>query len=132
MLGPFRDTGGGLAAKDGPEAHGASFADMHARYSWGTVDVSWREVPRAFAGAAGVPLDLFIQPRRESCSWVATEVTLASAAPIVVRLASTGQARLMFDGAELGRSEDVHSGARFACGSHRVAASTATAAGRTS
>ena len=57
VLGPFRDTGGGVRAKEGPEAPGASFSDMRARYSWGSVDVSWRAVPRGYAGAAGVPLD---------------------------------------------------------------------------
>ncbi len=113
ILGPFRDTGGGLGAKDGPEAPGSSFADRQARYSWGTVDVAWRDVPRAFAGATGVPLDLFIHPRTESCTWVATKLTLPAAQSVIVRLAATGQARLMFDDIELGRAEDVNNSARF-------------------
>ncbi len=125
LLGPFRDTGGGLAAKDGPEAAGASFPDMHARYSWGTTDVAWRTVPRAFASASGVPLDLFVHPRKESCTWVATQLTVPSAEGVVVRLASTGQARLMFDGTELGRSEDANGSAPFA----RIAAHVAATAG---
>ena len=122
ILGPFRDTGGGLAAKDGPEAPGATFADTRTRYSWGTVDVGWREIPRPFASAAGVPLDLLIHPRAESCSWLATKLTLPSAQSVVVSLASTGQARLMFDDTELGRSEDVNSSARFERLASRVAA----------
>ncbi len=126
ILGPFRDTGGGLTAKDGPEAAGASFADAHARYSWGTVDVGWRDVPRAFATASGVPLDLFIHPRAESCTWLATKLTLASAKPIVVGLAATGQARLMFDEVELGRSEDVNASAKF----ERLAAKVVAPAGK--
>jgi hypothetical protein len=113
ILGPFRDTGGGLAAKEGPEAPGGSFSDTRAHYAWGTIDVAWRAVPRAYATAAGVPLDLFVHPRKESCSIVATKVTSAGAQPIVVRLAATGQARLMIDGTELGRSDDVHAAARL-------------------
>jgi hypothetical protein len=108
ILGPFRDTGGGLTRKEGPEEKGSSFADMKARYSWGTVDVAWRAVPRAFATARGLPLDVFVHPRKESCTLVASEIMLYKAQAIVVRLAATGQARLSFDGADLGHSEDVH------------------------
>ena len=126
ILGPFRDTGGGLAAKDGPEALGASFADARAHYSWGTVDVGWREVPRSFAGAAGVPLDLFVHPRTESCTWLATKITLANAQTVVVGLAATGQARLMFDDVELGRAEDVSASAHF----DRIASKVAASAGK--
>ncbi len=123
VLGPFRDTGGGLEAKDGPEA--GAFSDMKARYAWGTVDVAWRAVPRAFATAAGVPLDVFVHPRKESCSWIATKVTIDKAQTIVVRLAATGQARLAFDGVELGRSKDVHASARL----DRIAARVDATAG---
>jgi hypothetical protein len=112
LLGPFRDTGGGLAAKEGPEATGGSFADVHARYAWGTVDVGWRAVPPHFAGAQGVPLEVFVHPRKDGCSIVASEITLPAAGPIVVRIAATGSVRLMFDGAELGRSDDVHDSAK--------------------
>ena len=108
VLGPFRDTGGGLVAKEGPEAQGGSFSDMKASYAWGSVEVGWRAVPRTYATARGVPLDLFIHPRKESCTLVATRLTVDKAQPIVVRLAATGTARLMFDGVELGRSEDVN------------------------
>src|SRR5205814_766450 len=123
--GPLRDRGGGLAAKDGPEGPGATFADASARYAWGTFDVAWRTVPRAFAGARGVPLDVLIHPRSESCTWVATKVTLPSAQTVIVRLAATGQARLMLDGVEIGRGEDVHAAARF----DRVAARVPASAG---
>jgi hypothetical protein len=123
VLGPFRDTGGGLDAKDGPEA--ATFNDLRARFAWGTVDVAWRSVPRSYAGAAGVPLDLFVHPRKESCTWVATKVTLPTAQTLVVRLASTGQARLVFDGAPAGESKDVDEAAHF----DRLAAKVDAAAG---
>ncbi len=137
ILGPFRDTGGGLGTKDGPEGSGASFADMRARYSWGTFDVAWRDVPRAFSAASGVPLDLFLHPRAESCAWVATKLTLANAQSVAVSLASSGQARLMFDDVELGRTEEVNASAHFerlaskvtaGAGKHLVAAKICTGA----
>jgi len=121
LLGPFRDTGGGLGKKEGPEAPGATFGDVRADYSWGTVKVQWRGLPKAYASAAGVPLDVFVAPRKESCSIVATKVTLEAAAQLSIALASGGQARVMFDGAEVGTSEDVHTSMRF----NRVAAKIA-------
>jgi hypothetical protein len=125
ILGPFRDTGGGLDAKEGPEAPGGSFADARTRYAWGTIDVAWRAVPRAYATASGVPLDLFVHPRKESCSLVATKLTLAAAQPIVVRLAATGQARLAVDGVDVGKSDDVNTSAWL----DRIAARVDAAAG---
>ena len=125
LLGPFRDTGGGLLAKEGPEAPGGSFADMDAHYAWGTIDVAWRAVPPAFATASGVPFDVFVHPRKESCTLVATRVDLPAARAVVVRLASSGSARLMFDGKELGRSDDVLTSAKL----DRLAARVQAAAG---
>ena len=125
LLGPFRDTGGGLDAKDGPEASPGGFADTRARYAWGTIDVAWRAVPRGYATAQGVPLDLFVHPRKESCSWVATKVTLASQQAIVVRLAASGQARLMFDGAEIAHGKDLDAYGRL----DRMAAKVDASAG---
>ena len=129
ILGPFRDTGGGLAKREAPEAgHAAAgggargkvessdvsaFADRRARYSWGTVDVSWRTVPRTYAQASGTPLDVFIAPRKESCTIVATTVQLDAPQTFGVRLAAAGQARLMFDGSEIASSEDVHAASAF-------------------
>src|SRR5258708_17152294 len=123
VLGPFRDTGGGLAAHDGPEAPGASLRDTKARYAWGSYEVDWRAVPRAFATASGVPLDLFVHPRKESCTWIASRVTLAADQSVIVRAASTGQVRLMLDGVELGRDPSVHSAMRFDRLAARVRAS---------
>jgi len=111
ILGPFRDTGGGLDAREGPEASGGSFADAAKRYAWGTVDVSWRTVPPHYATAGGVPLDLFISPRTESCSFVATAVTVPTRQPLVLRLAVSGSARLVFDGRDVARDEDVETSA---------------------
>jgi transglutaminase-like putative cysteine protease len=107
VLGPFRDTGGGLDTRDGPEEKGGSFADLRRSYEWGTVDVSWRPVPRHYASAAGVPLDLFVSPRTESCTWVASAITLPTPRPIVLRVAASGSVRVLFDGTDVGRRDDV-------------------------
>ncbi len=111
VLGPFHDTGGGLDAHEGPEAKGAVFADANRRYSWGTVEVAWRPVPPHYATARGAPLDLFIAPRAESCSFVATALTVSSRQPVVVRAAATGSLRLVFDGADVARGDDVQTSA---------------------
>ncbi|MBX3209914.1 MAG: hypothetical protein KF764_33095 [Labilithrix sp.] len=139
VLGPFRDTGGGLDAHDGPEEKksAAAFGEPKELYSWGSVEVSWRQVPLTFAQARGVPLDLFIHPRKESCSWIASKITLDQKRPIVVRLAAAGTARLGFDGVDLDKSDDVHATMRFdrlaakvdaAAGPHIVAAKICTGA----
>ncbi|MDF2695061.1 MAG: Transglutaminase-like enzyme putative cysteine protease [Labilithrix sp.] len=127
VLGPFRDTGGGLDAHDGPEAKksAAGFADPKVDYSWGTVEVTWRQVPLTFAQARGVPLDLLIHPRKESCSWIASKVTLEAKTPLVVRLAAAGTTRLVFDGVDVGKSDDVHEMMRF----DRLAAKVEASAG---
>ena len=127
VLGPFRDTGGGLDAHDGPEQpkSAAAFGDPKTFYSWGTVEVAWRGVPPTFAEARGVPLDMFVHPRKESCTFVASKIKLAAAAPVIVRLASAGQARLVFDGVDIGKSDDVHGSARL----DRIAAHVDASAG---
>ena len=61
------------------KAPGASFRDPTA-YSWGAYEVLWRAVPRTFATASGVPLDVFVHPRKESCTWIATRISLLGAA----------------------------------------------------
>lgn len=127
IVGPFRDTGGGLDAHEGPEAKsedGAqTFTDPRTAYSWGTVEVGWRPAPPAFVQARGLPLDMFVHPRRESCTIVASKIRLDAAKPLVVRLASAGQARLAFDGVDVGRSDDVHALATFDRLAARVEAS---------
>lgn len=139
LLGPFRDTGGGLDAHDGPEskADAAAFADPKTPYSWGTVEVGWRRLPPPYSQARGVPLNLFVHPRKESCSFLASKIRLAAAKTIVVRLAAGGTARLMFDGVDVGKSDDVHALGRFdrlavqvdaAAGPHIVAAKICTGA----
>ena len=139
ILGPFRDTGGGLDAHDGPEEKksAATFGDPTASYSWGTVEVGWRQVPPTFAQARGVPLDLFVSPRKESCTWLASKITLEAKTSLVIRLAASGTARLTFDGVDADKSDDVHEMARFdrlaakvdaSAGPHIVAAKVCTGA----
>ncbi|MBX3186649.1 MAG: hypothetical protein KF819_06525 [Labilithrix sp.] len=125
VLGPFRDTGGGLDAHDGPEANKEQFGDPQKIHSWGTVEVAWRTVPPTFAQANGTPLDLFVHPRKESCSFVATKIRVPSAQTIIVRLAAAGQARLVFDGVDVGKSDDVHAQAWL----DRIAAQVDASAG---
>jgi transglutaminase-like putative cysteine protease len=139
VLGPFRDTGGGLDAHDGPEQpkSAAAFGDPKTFYSWGTVEVAWRGVPPTFAQARGIPLDMFVHPRKESCSFIASKIKLDAAKPIVVRLAAGGTARLVFDGVDIGKSDDVHAMARLdriaaqvdaTAGTHIIAAKLCTGA----
>jgi transglutaminase-like putative cysteine protease len=113
LLGPFRDTGGGLARKEGPEKPGATAFDPREDDSWGTVQVGWREVPDSYAQANGIPLDVFVEPRRESCTYVGARVELTNAVPIVVHAASTGQVRLVFDGKDLGSSDETNTSMTF-------------------
>ncbi|MFT3774168.1 MAG: hypothetical protein QM820_53070 [Minicystis sp.] len=108
ILGPFQDTGGGLMRREGPEAPGESWTNATARYAWGVYDVAWRRVLPASATARGVPLDLYIHPRNESCTYLASKVTVpASAKPMLVHLASTGAVRLIWDGADVAASDEV-------------------------
>jgi transglutaminase-like putative cysteine protease len=124
VFGPFRDTGGGLDARDGPEAPGAGFDPLQDS-SWGAYRVAWRRVPRAFAGARGVPLDVFVFPRKESCTWVATGLVVSRAQSLIVRAAASGQVRLLIDGIDVARDDSVNAEARF----DRVAARVTLDAG---
>jgi hypothetical protein len=109
VLGPFQDTGGGLFRREGPEAPGQRWQDATARYSWGAFEVAWRPLAPALASARGVPLDLVIHPRSESCTYLASKVTFpAGAAPVIVNVAAAGAVRLLWDGADVAVSEDVH------------------------
>ncbi len=124
ILGPFRDTGGGLDTHDGPEERGA-FADMNARYAWGAYDVTWRTIPRAFASAQGTPLDVFVFPRKESCTWVATRLVVSARQRLGLWLGASGQVRLVFDGADIARDDTVNEALRF----DRLAAKVDASAG---
>jgi hypothetical protein len=113
ILGPFQDnSGGGLTRREGPEAPGERFSDTNARYAWGVYDVAWRRVLPAASTARGVPLDLYIHPRSESCTYLASRVTLPAALdrkPILLHVGATGALRLIWDGADIAASDAIHS-----------------------
>lgn len=114
VLGPFQDnSGGGLTRREGPEAPGESFANMAARYSWGVYEVTWRRALPASATARGVPLDLYIHPRSEACTYLASRVTVPGSRdrkPFLVHVAATGGVRLIWDGADVATSDVLHHG----------------------
>ena len=113
VLGPFQDTGGGLKRKEGPELPDAMWGDPRASYAWGAYEVRWREVPRESVTARGFSLDLMIHPRKESCSYLATKVSIQDRAPFVIAVASAGSVRLLWDGADAAKSEEEHGGLVF-------------------
>ena len=88
VLGPFRDQGGGLARREGPEAAGPGLGRSPGRLrlgrARGALAIGAR---RAVVTARGVPLDLMIHPRRESCSYLATRVRLPAARTVVLAVA---------------------------------------------
>lgn len=112
ILGPFPDKGSGIFEKEGPEAPGQSFLDAKTKYSWGVYDVTWRRTLPTSATPRGVPLDLYIHPRTETCTYLATKVTFPAAAktnaPLLMHVASTGKVRVLWDGADVAVSEDTH------------------------
>jgi len=112
ILGPFPDKGNGIYEREGPEAPGQSFVNATAKYSWGVYDVSWRRTLPASASPRGVPLDLYIHPRTETCTYLATKVSFSAAAktaiPVIMHVASTGKVRVSWDGADVAVSEDIH------------------------
>lgn len=109
ILGPFQDNGTGLRRAEGPEAPGDSWSNTRARFAWGVYDVAWRRTLPASSTARGVPLDLYIHPRAESCTYLASRVTVPAAhAPFLVHVAAAGAVRLIWDGADVAASEDAH------------------------
>lgn len=118
IAGPFKDTSGqGLDKAEGPEvpegAPGkpvsiALFRQTDINWDDGPFQVEWRSIPPDMISARGTPLEVLIYPRKESCSYVASAVTLANDGPIVVRVAAAGAVRAIFDGATIGRSDEQH------------------------
>jgi transglutaminase-like putative cysteine protease len=109
LTGPFPDRGGGLLRSEGPEANTRGFADVTADYSWGTMRVAPRRSLVESTTAQGLPLDLYVAPRADSCTYLASKVTLATKAPsVVLRVASTGAVRVLWDGTSVVHDEEVH------------------------
>lgn len=110
VLGPFQDTGGGLARLEGPEAPDQAWGDPAGDYSWGAFEVRWRRALPETATARGLPLDLYVAPRSESCTYLASRVTVPAghAGPVVLHVASTGAVRLVWDGFTVASSDEQH------------------------
>src|SRR5262249_13876436 len=103
------------------EASPAAWADRKHSYSWGSNEVFWRDV-RYPLSARGVPLELFVWPRREKCAYLASRITIKDAAPIAVHVAATGSIRLIWDGETVGKSDALHPALLFDRLGARVAA----------
>jgi transglutaminase-like putative cysteine protease len=108
VLGPFADTGGGLERREGPETPEHRF--VGADYSWGAYDVRPRRSLVASAGARGLPLDLYVHPREESCTYLSAvvEVPMTRNATVHLHLAAAGSFRLQWDGHHLASDDTVH------------------------
>lgn len=123
VLGPFQDAGGGLMRREGPEDAGERWNDGGARYARGVYDVAWRRTLPSSTTARGLPLDLYIHPRQESCTYLGSRITVpAGAAPFVVHVAAAGAVRLVWDAADVAASEELHPHAVFDRMAVRVAA----------
>lgn len=103
ILGPFEDTGGGLTRKEGPDKPTHRY--LGADYSWGVYAVRTQRSIPATVTARGLPLDLHIHPRSESCTYLASAVNVPSAMSIQLRIAAGGAFRLSWDGANVAVDE---------------------------
>ena len=106
ILGPFEDTGGGIAKQEGVESEGFDFRTADA--SWGAIAVRPIRSLVPTVTARGLPLDLYVHPRRESCSYLSSAVTVAAAGPLVLHVATSGSFRVRWDGVEVGASLEHH------------------------
>ena len=112
LLGPLQDTGGRLGQSDIEEGKPGAWGDPQASLSWGVYDVRWRPVLGPVT-ARGIPLDLYVHPRKESCTYLASRVELAETGPVLLHVAASGSVRLLWDGTTVGSSEEVHEHAIF-------------------
>jgi len=85
------------------------FKQLETRWDDGAYDVAWRAVPAELISARGIPLEALLYPRKETCSYLATVVKVGSDGPIVLRAASAGAVRMIFDGFTIAKSEEQHS-----------------------
>jgi tetratricopeptide (TPR) repeat protein len=123
VLGPFEDTGGGLAKREGVERDAFDFRTADA--SWGAVTVKPTRSLVATVTARGIPLDLYVHPRRESCTYLASAITVPSSRTLVVNVAASGSFRLLWDGRDAAASSESHRRALV----DRVAVEVAASAG---
>ncbi len=112
ILGPFPNKGDGIFEKEGPEAPGQSFSNTNSKYSWGIYDVAWRRTLAATTSPRGLPLDIYIHPRTETCTYLASKIAFPAvtktATPLVMHVGSTGQIRVIWDGADVAIGDDTH------------------------
>ena len=107
VIGPYRDLGAGLALTNGPEDGTRAFGDLARDDSWGSVHVRWHALP-PWRDSLGVPLNLLVSPRAESCSWVARAFEARSTHSGVLAIAGSGQLRAVLDGHTIGLDEANH------------------------
>src|SRR5690606_24530506 len=106
--------------REGPERDGFRFRD--ADDSWGVYAVRPQRTLVAQVNARGVPLDVYVAPRRESCTYLATVIAVPSSEPFVVHVASSGSFRLLVDGREALRDDRVHAEAWLDRGAVQITA----------
>ncbi|MFI5303080.1 MAG: hypothetical protein ACHREM_33740, partial [Polyangiales bacterium] len=116
LAGPFKDSSGaGLDKAEGPELAGPSllggkpladkprplsielFRDGSAHWAEGAFEARWTAVPPQLVSARGVPLDVLVYPRKETCTYLASALDVVADGPLVVRVASAGSVRVIFD-----------------------------------
>ncbi len=136
VLGPFQDTSGRVKEPEFDEGSSSLWGSPDQDYSRGVYEVRWRVV-RGPVSAQGLPLDAYISPRKESCTYVASRISLAKEQDLVLHVAAGGAVRLIWDGATAGTSEEVYAkgeldrlGARVhaVAGEHLLAAKVCTSA----
>jgi transglutaminase-like putative cysteine protease len=122
LLGPFEDTGGGLLRKEGPELNGHRF--VGADYSRGVYAVRPQRSTVSSVTPRGLPLDLYVLPRSESCTYLST-VVQTPGTPFVIHIASGGALKALWDGEGFMVDESQHGVANV----DRAAATVTTTAG---
>lgn len=111
VLGPFEDNGGGLSRREGVENAGFDFRSSDA--SRGAITVRPLRTLSSTATARGVPLDRYVHPRRESCTYLSSALSVPSTGPLVVHVAATGSFRLAWDGRDALESVEHHRRAKL-------------------
>lgn len=106
VFGPFEDTGGGIGKHEGIEVAGFDYRTADA--SWGAIAVRPIRSVVSSVTARGLPLELYIHPRAESCSYLSSAVAVPKARRLVLHVATTGGFRLQWDGHDAAMSGERH------------------------
>ncbi len=121
ILGPFEDTGGGLQRQEGPDNPNHRY--VGADDSWGVYAVRTQRSITSTTGPSGLPLDLYIHPRSESCTYLAAVITVPKRMPLIAHVASSGALRVRWDGAGVLTDESQHRSALVDRAALRIEAS---------